>query len=394
MLSKICMKILTVLDSYPPDLNGGAYFTHRLAKFLQAKGHEVLVICPSRSLKQGYTSYEGVNLYGVRSWPALGYKNFRVCWPFFIKKGILKAITDFNPDVVHLQGKFFLGGICYRACRKKDIPLIATNHFMPENFFHYTHLPRYFEKWFHRTTWNIVIDMLNHVKIVTTPTHTAANLLKEVHVQKEIHVVSCGVDLQKFQPKQNANLIRQRYKIPDKPILLYAGRLDKEKNLSIAIKAFYKTRQSIDAHFVLTGCGAELQRLKKLVQTLNLTEHVTFTGYLSDAEYPLVYSLANCFVNPGTAELQSIVALEAIASGLPLIAAKAMALPELVKEGVNGYLFDPNDVETLSCYMVKILSDRTLSEQMGRESRKLSQEHDIKRTIEQYETLYQSMVSL
>ncbi|MDF1929182.1 glycosyltransferase [Legionella pneumophila] len=147
---------------------------------------------PSRSLKQGYTSYEGVNLYGVRSWPALGYKNFRVCWPFFIKKGILKAITDFNPDVVHLQGKFFLGGICYRACRKKGIPLMATNHFMPENFFHYTHLPRYFEKWFHRTTWNIVIDMLNHVKIVTTPTHTAANLLKEVQVQKEIHVVSCG----------------------------------------------------------------------------------------------------------------------------------------------------------------------------------------------------------
>lgn len=85
--------------------------------------------------------------------------------------------------------------------------------------------------------------------------------------------------------------------------------------------------------------------------------------------------------------------MEAIASGLPLLAAKAMALPELVKEGVNGYLFDPNDVETLSCYMVKILSDRTFSEQMGRESRKLSQEHDIKRTIEQYETLYQSMVS-
>lgn len=157
-----------------------------------------------------------------------------------------------------------------------------------------------------------------------------------MHVQKEIHVVSCGVDLQKFQPKQNANLIRQRYKIPDKPILLYAGRLDKEKNLSIAIKAFYKTRQSIDAHFVLTGRGAELQRLKKLVQTLNLTEHVTFTGYLSDTEYPLIYSLANCFVNPGTAELQSIVALEAIASGLPLIAAKAMALPELVKEGVRA----------------------------------------------------------
>lgn len=386
------MRILTVLDSYPPDLNGGAYFTHRLAKSLQGKGHEVLVICPSRSLKQGYTSYDGVNLYGVRSWPAVGYKNFRVCWPIFIKKGILKTIETFKPDVVHLQGKFFLGGICYRACLKAGIPLMATNHFMPENFFHYTRLPKRFEKWFHRTTWKIVVDMLTQVMIVTTPTHTAANLLKTVHLQKTIHVISCGVDRQKFQPKQDANIIRQRYKIPHKPVLLYTGRLDKEKNLAIAIQAFHKARQSVDAHFVLTGRGAELQSLQALVHNLNLVEHVTFTGYLSDEEYPLVYGLANCFVNPGIAELQSIVALEAIASGLPLLAANAMALPELVKEGVNGYLFEPEDIETLSHYMIKILGDQVISTQMGIESRKLSEEHDIQRTTEQYEKIYHAMV--
>ncbi|WP_133127784.1 glycosyltransferase family 4 protein [Legionella nagasakiensis] len=386
------MKILTVLDSYPPDLNGGAYFTHRLAKSLQARGHDVLVICPSRNLKQGYTNYEEIPLYTVRSWPVLNYTHFRVCWPIFIKRGIIKAIQQFQPDVVHLQGKFFLGGICYKACRKLNIPLIATNHFMPENFFHYTHLPSRCEPWFKRYTWRIVVDMLSHVDVVTTPTQTAATLLQSVDLHKPIHVISCGVDLKKFKPGQDANKLRQRFQIPDKPVLLYTGRLDKEKNLPIVLKAFHRARQQVDAHFVLTGRGKEQLTLKELVKTLNMTQHVTFTGYLNDEEYPLIYGLADCFVNASTAELQSIVALEAIASGLPLIAANAVALPELVEHGVNGYLFLPNDVKNLAHYLIELLKNPEKSQSMGSESRKKAESHDICKTAEQYEQLYLKMV--
>ena len=143
------MRILTVLDSYPPDLNGGAHFTHRLAKNLIEFGSEVLVICPSRSLKQGYDNHEGVPLYRVRSWRTGIYQNFRVCWPIGIKNGIAKAIAAFQPDVIHLQGKFFLGNICHQIGLQLKIPMVATNHFMPENFFHYSLLPKRFEPWFH-----------------------------------------------------------------------------------------------------------------------------------------------------------------------------------------------------------------------------------------------------
>ncbi|AHE67413.1 glycosyltransferase family 4 protein [Legionella oakridgensis] len=387
------MKILTVLDSYPPDLNGGAYFTHRLAKSLQARGHDVLVLCPSRSLKQGYTTYDGVPLCTIRSWPIPNYKNFRVCWPIFIKRHIIKAILNFKPDVVHLQGKFFLGGLCYRACRKLNIPLMATNHFMPENFFHYTHLPKKYETWFKRYTWRIVVDMLSHVNMVTTPTETAANLLKSVHLHKTIHVISCGVDLKKFSPHQDAKTLRQRFQIPDKPILLYTGRLDREKNLDIVLKAFHLVRQQVDAHFILTGRGKEQPALEKLAKHLNIDQHVTFTGYLSDEEYPLIYGLADCFVNAGTAELQSIVALEAIASGLPLVAANAMALPELVQPDVNGYLFPPNDIASLSYYLAEVLGHPEKSRRMGIESRKKAESHNIHATTKHYEQLYLKMMS-
>ena len=387
------MRIITVLDSYPPDLNGGAYFTHRLALALQNRGHEVLVICPSRRVKQGYSEYEGVRLFGVRSWPVLYYKHFRVCWPIFIKKGIVKAIQDFKPDLVHLQGKFFVGGISYRACRKMNIPIMATNHFMPENFFHYTRLPESCRPWFNKICWKIVIEMLSHVSRVTTPTKTAAKLLEQANLKKDIHVISCGVDLQRFRPNQDGSLLRERFKIPDKPILLYTGRLDKEKNLDSVIRAFSRVRQQIDAHFVIVGRGAKKTELEHLAQSLGMKEHITFTDYLSDAEYPTVHGLAACFVNAGTAELQSIVALEAIASGLPLVGADAMALPELIIPGINGYLFAPNDIYTLTKCLIDILSNPEKSRQMGIESRKIAEQHDINRTAELYEKLYQEMVT-
>jgi glycosyltransferase involved in cell wall biosynthesis len=385
------MRIITVLDSYPPDLNGGAYFTHRLALGLQQRGHELLVICPSRTFKQGYSDYEGVRLYGVRSWP-VSYKNFRVCWPLFIKKAIIKAIKEFNPDLVHLQGKFFLGGICYRASKKMDIPIIATNHFMPENFFHYTHLPKRCMPWFKKKCWSIVIDMLNNVEIITTPTVTAAQLLKQEKIQKQVHVISCGIDLNKFHPKQDAEFLRMRYHIPEKLILLYAGRLDKEKNLKTALQAFAKARQQVDFHFVIVGSGAEKNSLERLVHSLGVQNEVTFTGYLSDEDYPKIHGLADCFINAGTAELQSIVALEAVASGLPMLGADAMALPELIIPEKNGYLFASHDVTSLANFMSEVFSNSEQRKRMGIESRKIAEGHDINRTIAQYEQLYEGLL--
>jgi glycosyltransferase involved in cell wall biosynthesis len=382
------MNIMMVLDSYPPDLNGGAYFTHRLAKSLQERGHEVLVICPSRTLQQNYGEYNEVRLYRARSWPIILYKNFRVCWPFFIKKGIEKAIEDFNPDVMHIQGKFFLGTICHRTCLKKGIPMIATNHFMPENFFHYTFLPKHFETWFKNVCWNNIIAMLSTVDLVTTPTQTAVKLLQQVHLDNEIHAISCGIDLQKFKPDHDADFLRHRFNIPKKPTLLYTGRLDKEKNLFVVLRAFHQALQHIDAHLILTGRGTEKKRLQDLAKKLGIFQNISFTDYLSDEEYPKIHALADCFVHAGIAELQSIVTLEAIASGLPVLGADAMALPELIAHGVNGYLFKPEDITTLGRYMVELLSNPERCREMGLESRKLALAHDIAKTAIEYEQLY------
>ena len=388
------MKILQVLDSYPPDLNGGAYFTHRLSKQLTEMGHDVLVICPSRSRMSHDDEYEGVRLFRVQSYPALLYGNFRICLPFRIGQAIEKVLDEFSPDVVHLQGRFVLGAICMRYAQVRHIPMVATNHFMPENFFHYTGLPGFMRDRFSRAAWRWVKNMFDMAQIWTTPTQSAADLLRaNGFVEKPIHAISCGIDLTRFQPRENNSNSLPFLPHSTAPTLLYAGRLDKEKNIPVILRAFQLVRRQRTCRLVIVGDGAEKMRLMALVRGLGLENDVIFCGYLSDEDYPLIFGVADCFVHAGTAELQSIVTLEAVASGLPVVAARAVALPELVRHGENGFVFEPFDECGAEGFILNILDNPELASQMRQESLKISREHDLRATGQKFTDLYQQLVT-
>jgi glycosyltransferase involved in cell wall biosynthesis len=109
---------------------------------------------------------------------------------------------------------------------------------------------------------------------------------------------------------------------------------------------------------------------------------------LSDADYPGVFSQADCFIHAGTAELQSIVTLEAIASGLPVVAAKSVALPELVHHGLNGFLFEPQNSLEAAGFICKILKNSDLKMNMAKNSLNIAKQHDIVLTGEKFVALY------
>ena len=184
----------------------------------------------------------------------------------------------------------------------------------------------------------------------------------------------------------------ERYKIPRKPILLYVGRLDKEKNLDLVIKASALAFGHVDFHLVIAGTGAEKNRLNKLAKNLGIEDHITFTGFVPDEDLPNLYAMAKCFVNAGTAELQSIVTMEAMATGLPIIAANAVALPELVHNGENGFLFEADDDNALAKYIERIFLDEPLRVRMGKESLNIIAEHDISKTINAFEEIYKTLL--
>jgi glycosyltransferase involved in cell wall biosynthesis len=183
-----------------------------------------------------------------------------------------------------------------------------------------------------------------------------------------------------------------RLGLPTKPTVLYAGRLDADKCMDVWLRAVPRVLRQVDAHFIVGGNGNERGRLERLAVDLGVADAVTFTGFLGDAEYPRLFSLADVFAITSPAELQSVVTLEAAASGLPIVAARAGALPELVEDGVNGWLTVPGDPRSFADAIVDVLTRPTVRQSMRQASRDVAQKHDLDATISQYEDVYRGVI--
>jgi glycosyltransferase involved in cell wall biosynthesis len=171
--------------------------------------------------------------------------------------------------------------------------------------------------------------------------------------------------------------------------IVFVGRVTGEKQIDVLIKAVSKLDPALDATLEIVGGGDQRKNLENLVQQLDLGDRVTFTGYVDDVELRAAYTRSTVLAMPSIAELQSIVTMEAMASGLPVVAANAMALPHLVHDGENGYLFEPGDSDELAARLTDIF---TMPEEklvaMKRESLRLIEAHDIQRTLSTFESLY------
>ncbi len=192
------MNILIATDTYYPNVNGASYFTQRLAFYLQQRDHTVLVIAPSRTFAHERYRHDGVDILGIRSIPVLVYKEFRVCPAGLFKPTLRRAFQEFSPDVVHIQSHFFLDKAVLAVAREFGIPTVGTNHFMPENLLHYLHLPGMCEAFLKRVAWGQFRAVFQHVKLVTTPTTTAATLLQDSGLKQPVYPLSCGIDRKRF----------------------------------------------------------------------------------------------------------------------------------------------------------------------------------------------------
>lgn len=386
------MKILIAGDTFYPDLNGCAYFTHRLALSLVERGHQVRVIAPSRTFRSEWSERRGVKVFGVWSLPTIHYADFRFCLPWFIQKPIARVMQEFKPDVVHVQGHFMVGRTVVKVAKEMKLKVMGTNHFMPENLLPYLHLPHRAEEWLKRLAWNDFRTIFETLDSVTSPTQTAVDLVKQYGFSAPIQALSNGIDLKRFRPGQNAATLKERYQLPNKPVMLYVGRLDTEKNVDLILRALAQVDPAVAPHFLIGGKGFETKRLKALAQTLGLNDRVTFAGFVPDEELPFLYNAADAFVIAGTAELQSLVTLEAMASGLPVIGVDAMALPELVHDQENGYSFPPGDEARLAQAIRDLFSDEEQRKKMGQKSLEIVQAHSIDKVMATFESLYRQML--
>ncbi|MBI6545715.1 MAG: glycosyltransferase [Cyanobacteria bacterium NC_groundwater_1444_Ag_S-0.65um_54_12] len=395
------LKILLVTDLYyPPTLGGSAIAMRRLAHGLAARGNQVWVLAPGLKGLRHYIERDGETVViRCRSLPDLRLtmrpSKSTVRVPL-LPDGILERVLErYQPDIVHLQLPGYAGAIASRLARKRHIPAIATCHSIPENYWSPKDKGSTVFRAVQEGIWDVIVALLESCDVICAPSITACDLLHAQGLSKQAIPISNGVDLQVYHPvssEEEKKALKQRFNFPSGvPTILYAGRFAADKRIDLLLDAIPQVLARTAAHFGFTGSGNIA--IKEELMARGVRDHITITGLLDDQSMPLVYRAADLFVLPSEAELQGLVLLEAAASGLPLVGANALAIPEIIRHGENGYLHAPGDHEDLADRLIRLCEEPALRATMGRASLQLVQQHSIPYSVQQYEEIYREAIT-
>lgn len=383
------MRIMIGSESFYPNISGVAVTTWNLATYLAGQGHEVLVVVPSTSRSSYRESYEeGFYVHRIASIPHPLRRDLRVTTHPL--RQIRAIVGSWQPEIIHLQDPTSIGSCLMKIARQSGIPVIISHHFTLEYILSYFRFLKPLQKRSQTFLTRSMRNFYNACEYVICPSETVKQWLLEVGVKVPVEVISNGVNLNQFFSYELPSGIRSDFELPELPIILYVGRIDIGKSLDTLLDAVPMVLENHRAHFVFCGGGNLLNRMRKKTEQQHLEPYVSFLGQLShnDRDLSRLYQIAACFVIPSCCEAQSIVTMEAMASGLPIVAAAAGALPELVKDGDNGYLFEPENVEDLASKINLILEDRDLAHRMGQHSLEKVIEHEINRNLHKIENVY------
>jgi 1,2-diacylglycerol 3-alpha-glucosyltransferase len=379
------LTILIAADTYPPHINGAAQFGYRLAKGMTGRGHDVHVLACRADNGKSFTEFrpEGT-VHRLRSHGVPTHEYFRICLPWEIKKEISLLFDRVKPDVVHIQSHYMIGEHVLYEAVKRGVRIVATNHFMPENLNPFLPFPQWFKDIIGKISWKDMGKVMGKADVVTTPTPLAAKAMHQHAFLRKVLPLSNGIDSAAYELQPGEQIEPHEH-----PTVMFAGRLAEEKHVDVLIEAVSKTPPELNVHLEIVGGGEVRSSLEDLVRRLRMTDRVKFLGLASDEELRRAYIQADLFCMPGTAELQSLVTLEAMSASTPVVLADAMALPHLVRDGENGYLFTPNDSDDLAKKITMVLelpADQRAA--MGLASRQMVEPHSIEGTLQTFEDLY------
>ncbi|WP_350003691.1 glycosyltransferase [Pseudarthrobacter sp. WHRI 8279] len=379
------LTILIAADTYPPHVNGAAQFGYRLAKGMTGRGHDVHVLACRADNGKSFTEFrpEGT-VHRLRSHGVPTHEYFRISLPWEIKKEISLLFDRVKPDVVHIQSHYMIGEHVLYEAVKRGVRIVATNHFMPENLNPFLPFPQWFKDIIGKISWKDMGKVMGKADVVTTPTPLAAKAMHQHAFLRKVLPLSNGIDSAAYELQPGEQIEPHEH-----PTVMFAGRLAEEKHVDVLIEAVSKTPPELNVHLEIVGGGEVRSSLEDVVRRLRMTDRVKFLGLASDEELRRAYIQADLFCMPGTAELQSLVTLEAMSASTPVVLADAMALPHLVRDGENGYLFTPNDSDDLAKKITMVLelpADQRAA--MGQASRQMVEPHSIEGTLQTFEDLY------
>jgi 1,2-diacylglycerol 3-alpha-glucosyltransferase len=385
-LNLASLRIGLFTDTYAPQINGVSISLQLVSEGLQSRGHQVTIFAPRFP---GYKDDQP----GVVRLPSLKYLNDP---PIYVAVlGTPRSTWSLSRkhfDVLHAHSPLTVGLLAYLTASTKNLPLIYTYHTSITDYTHYlkviggTGVIRHAARWFSATSTN-----LGHQIVVPSPKFH--RLLLEQKVKKPIQVIPNGIDLSNFKEAKTPGSFRNRLGLKSNaPILLSVGRVDPEKRLDFLIDAFTLMADRVpEAHLIFAGDGSARKKLQEHAAATKVNDRIHFLGMVNRTELPDLLHDATVFLSASTTEVHPISVIEAIASGLPLVAVQDEAFEGMIVENENGHL-TPLDVGVFSDTLVKLLSDPEKLARYGKRSMELSEKFSIEGQVRSLERLYMEAI--
>ncbi|MGI8501932.1 MAG: glycosyltransferase family 4 protein [Hassallia sp.] len=369
------MRIALFTETFLPKLDGIVTRLSHTVDHLQRNGDSVMVIAP----EGGITEYKGAKVYGVTGFPLPLYPELKMALP---RPAIGYELEKFQPHLIHVVNPAVLGLAGIFHSKLHNIPLVASYH---------THLPQYLQHYglgmLEGLLWELLKAGHNQAALNLC---TSTVMMDELttHGIERVNLWQRGVDTELFHPDLASEDMRSRLSQnhPESHLLLYVGRLGAEKEIE-RIKPILEAIPS--ARLALVGDGPHRQALEKHFAGTN----TNFVGYLTGRDLGSAFASADAFIFPSRTETLGLVLLEAMAAGCPVVAARSGGIPDIVTDGVNGYLFEPEaNIQSAITATVRLLEQKQEREIIRQNARQEAERWGWASATRQLQDYYQKVI--
>ena len=382
------MRVLYCTDTYPPQINGVSIVTALSVAGLSRRGWSCAVAAPRypadvHARWQGRSEPDAASeIVSVPSVAVPGYPELRLG----LRGGgsVRRLVQRFRPDLVHCETEFTIGRMGQRAALAARLPLVSTYH---------TDFGRYAEAygapWLRRTVTGYLGRFHRRSRRVYTPSQVTRRELLDLDL-REVEVWGRGVDTSVFHPGRRSQTLRAELGMGSRFTFLYVGRLASEKRVDFLLEAFRRASTMVPRgvmHLILAGAGPCEPELKAAAPP-----EVTFLGFLDrNTRLPDLYANCDAFVFASLTETLGLVLLEAMASGLPVIAAPAGGVQDHLRDGVNGLTYDPDDASAMARAMVMLAGEYELTRRLSRAARRTAESLSWERELDRLDASYREI---
>ncbi len=384
------MRVMLFSDTFPPQVNGVATSAHNLARSLTEQGHSVMVCTVLARHPRHAPAEEPFPVVRMRAVSLPLYSDFSLAAP--INLSLSRIVRRFQPDVIHCHTPFSIGWQGVRAAHAYNIPLVGTHHTLFGEYVDaYSRLGRDVNQRLATLIRRYVAAFYNQCTLTTSASRFLANDLVSGGMQRRVLIVPNPVDTLRFHPTKR---VTAEPTTDEGVRLVYFGRLAAEKNLPRLLQLVEPVLQRTpSASFDIVGDGPVMPTLVAQVRQSGLEQQVRFTGWLRGDALAAHVASSDICLSASLTENQPMALLESLASGIPVVALAAAGVPEIIQDGYNGFLVDPDDTSgRFASRVEQLIQDAALRRKMSRHAHESAQQYTRAACLHANLTAYQDAI--